>query len=131
MFRSDLLRIARNANLPEYLMRNNIPILKSGKRYRHKHHDSLVFLGGYYVWNSRGEMGNAIDYLTRHMGMDFDTAVKELVPFATSCDTPAHNSRVIAYLCKTRAVEYSIVSQLLESGHLLQDSRNNAVFFHL
>jgi len=37
----EIIQKARKANLAEYLISVGIPLVKNGKRYRHKEHDSL------------------------------------------------------------------------------------------
>jgi len=92
MTNKDLIERARNADLAKYLLMRNEPLQKIGNRHQHKLHDSLVFVGCFYFWNSRAEY--AIDYLTRHLNMDFREAIqeKENPPsqayFNTLCNSP-------------------------------------------
>lgn len=93
---------------------------------------------------------NAINCLTQMLGMDFKTAVTELVGRSYSYTAyrelptpappkkrelllpePADNMRkVFAYLCQTRKIDSNIVSKLAKNGLLYQDKRGNAVFVH-
>jgi hypothetical protein len=140
-------RRARQANLAEYLLRQGEPLVRVGQRYRHKEHDSLVFTENAYYWNSRGETGNAIDYLVRHMGMDFKTALYELTlteleATGATEPTPAKKvfefgniiiepdmRRTVAYLCKSRGIDYNTVKQLIADKLLFQEAHTNNIIF--
>ena len=60
------IQAAREADLFAYLQFHEPGVLKrDGPNYRHKEHDSLVYVTGkrYWYWNSRGRSINALDYL--------------------------------------------------------------------
>jgi len=139
------VHLARQANLAEYLMSIGVPLVKEGSRYRYRDDRKLVFTGNAFYWNGRNETGNAIDFLTKYLGeigkpnLSFRDAMSELAG-ATSLkpsDTPnaieipafslegvtlseKHN-RVIAYLCKSRKIDYSIVKYLINQQLLFQE----------
>lgn len=72
---------ARNADLFAYLQSYERGVLKrDGPNYRHREHDSLVYVTGkgYWYWNSRGKSINALDYLTEIRGYGLVDAVKRL-----------------------------------------------------
>lgn len=142
---------ARNTNLVEFLSgREELVKMDNHGRYRHKYHDSLIFRGAFYWWNSRGEKGNALDFMKSFYGIDFKTAVAELtgrdlstkkefapvpqpkqIPVSESFILPALNKdmrRTFAYLIKTRCIDASIIQFLAKEKLLLQDQRGNAVF---
>ncbi|MCL2049318.1 MAG: DUF3991 and toprim domain-containing protein [Defluviitaleaceae bacterium] len=135
--------MARQANLAEYLLGVGVPLVRSGSRYRHKEHNSLIFTDNAYYWNSRGEHGNAIDYLMRHMNMDFKSAILALTntsisqttkqsmkPFALDNSKLQNNqNKVRRYLNTIRNIGFSIISHLTEKNLLHQEKRtNNAIF---
>lgn len=65
------IRQAREADLFAYLERHERGVLKrDGPNYRHKEHDSLVYVTAknYWYWNSRGKRINALDYLMEIRG---------------------------------------------------------------
>ena len=133
---------ARQTDLAAYLLSIGEPLTRNGTRHKHKTHDSLVFTKNAYYWNSKGESGNAVDYLTRHMGMDFKTAVAALTNFDYTDDKKNYSgqekkdgevaqsySRVFAYLTKTRGIDSKIVQRLVDRGLLNQEAEtNNAAF---
>ena len=140
MVDANLIRAARQADLAQFLLSVGVPLVRSGSRYRHKAHDSLVITGCMYYWNSKGESGNSLDYLVRHMGFDFKSAVSALAGFVPAACPPAaaaeptgvakNFGRVFAYLHKTRGIPYGILQALADKKLLAQEAAtNNAVFF--
>ena len=135
------VRMARQADLASYLIAAGVPLVRSGSRYKHGEHDSLVITGNMYYWNSRGESGNSLDYLMRHMDMDFKGAVAALVGFMPDLplELPAPTvpkgisgnfQRVFAYLHKTRGISYGLLQALVDEKLLAQEAgTNNAIFY--
>lgn len=73
---------AREADLFTYLQFHEPGVLKQdGPNFRHKEHDSLVYVTGkrYWYWNSRGRSINALDYLIQIRGYGLVDAVHALV----------------------------------------------------
>ncbi|MCL2410455.1 MAG: DUF3991 and toprim domain-containing protein [Treponema sp.] len=144
------VRRARQADLAAYLISVGVPLVSDGRRYRHAEHDSLVFTDNAYVWNSKQERGNAIDYLTRYMGMNFKEAVSALTNGAPSSasinveNAPSRRNRpfnwsdistyrktdgVERYLDRVRNINLGIVDFLLRNKLLFQEQgTNNAIF---
>ena len=135
----ELVRAARRADLAQYLLSIGAPMLRSGCRHTHAEHDSLVVKGNMYYWNSRGDKGNSLDYLVRHLGMDFKSAVAALSGFDPGAyalppapvprGAAGNYKKVYAYLHKTRGISYGILQTLVDAGLLEQEAvSNNAVF---
>ena len=143
MIDQSTIQQARQTNLAAYLLAIGEPLTKSGTRYKHKTHDSLVFTKNAYFWNSKGESGNAVDYLTRHLGLDFEAAVSALVGFTpkkiagqekkevASLGTADNFKRVFAYLHKSRGIDYKLIQQLVTDGLLEQEAETNNAVFHI
>ncbi|WP_425755607.1 DUF3991 domain-containing protein [Ihubacter sp. rT4E-8] len=75
------IQTAREADLFAYLQSHEPGVLKrDGPNYRHKEHDSLVYVTGkrYWYWNSRGRSINALDYLIQIRGYGLVDAVQTL-----------------------------------------------------
>ena len=92
---------AREAALFAYLQFHEPGVLKrDGSNYRHKEHDSLVYVTGKRYWyrNSRGRSINALDYLIQIRGYGLVDAVHTLVggeiQQAPACRSVAATSRV-------------------------------------
>lgn len=138
------IKLARQTDLAEYLISKGIPLQKVGHRYKHKEHDSLVFTKNSFFWNSRQEHGNALDYATKHLNMDFTSAVKELSQFNSrspvqpvveqsfklkDIELNPNMQRAVAYLNKTRKLDYSIIQNLIKNKLLFQSKdKANVVF---
>lgn len=121
-------------------------------------HDSLIIKldrtgHQWFFWNSQGVSGSVIDFAMVINGWDAATAISELrqymggrIPTSHSHPYPlsdppkkeapafvlplqnSSNSRLKAYLCKTRGLAPRIVSELLKRETIYQDTRNNVVF---
>lgn len=141
MIDKDLIKKARQANLAKYLLSVGVPLVKCGNRHRHKEHNSLVFTKNAYYWNSQQEHGNSIDYLVRHMDMNFMEAVSALAntqslewvqPQVFELDKIElcnNQDKVKRFLYKDRSIGYSVINLLIESKLLFQEVQtNNAVF---
>lgn len=136
---SNLLKQARQTDLASYLLSRGENIKKVGTRWEHKTHDSLIIKRNMFFWNSRQEKGNSIDFLILFYGLTFDAAVEELTKNTFICsddeetkgfDLHYNNNlkKTIAYLCKTRMIDYSIVRELIENKYINQDEKGNVVF---
>ncbi|GEM_PF-578855 len=136
------IKKARQADLAQYLKSKGINLEKDGRRYRHPEHKSLVFTKNAYFWNSRQEHGNALDYVTKYLNMDFTTAVKELSQFNRSSILSKEQSfkikdielnpnmqRAVAYLNKTRSIDYSIIQDLIKNKLLYQSKEKSNIVF--
>lgn len=141
---AEQIQRARDADLFDYLQRYESGILKrDGPNYRHKEHDSLVYVTAkkYWYWNSRGKKINALDYLMLIRGYDFVEAVKILagedipratvtknikvfskeperkpfsLPWARRCATHS-----VSYL-QNRGISYAVISRCFRLGILYE-----------
>jgi len=146
----ELIKQARQADLAEYLIRQGEPLVKKGQRYRHKEHDSLVFTKNSYYWNSISESGNAIDFLQRHKGLDFMSAVFALTQTVAAADGERDTNpssqiieqfsfadiklesdmrRTVAYLNKSRGISYSLIKKLIDEMLIYQETTTNNIIF--
>ena len=132
---------ARQANLAEYLLKQGVPLKRKGRRYQHEEHDSLIFTDNAYYWNSKGEHGNALDFLVRHRGLSFQDAVKELLAHEVSSPNEKLQfswskiekindmRRTIAYLNQYRGIDQTVITDLIKRKLLYQQATtNNAIF---
>jgi len=143
------IKNAKETNLAAYLSSRGEPLVKNGRRFKHKNHNSLVFTDNLYYWNSRQEFGNAIDYLMRNMDMQFTEAVKELCGFNgihieislpdykyqknpfkfDEVEFSNDSKRVIAYLVKTRGLEFKMIVDLIKDGLIAQTKESANIAF--
>lgn len=151
-FSDDQIRQARQADLKQYLESTQGWTFKREKNnWKCDQHDSLYVMGNAYVWYSRNDIGkdkdknNTLNFLVKYLGFTFVNAVKELNSFGCQAATPivmpnelkravkfdkaSDMKRTIAYLTKTRKLEFETVIKPLLDKHLLsQDIKGNAVF---
>lgn len=140
MIDKELVRKARQTSLVAYLMNRGEPLKRAGSNYIHREHDSLYIKDNMFVWYSRGEKGNSVDFLMLFYNMSFHEAVEALteadlqeVTYAPQnhSEAPqraADEKRVIAYLCKRRGLENSLIFALIKQGKLWQDTNGNCNF---
>ncbi|MCM1508222.1 MAG: toprim domain-containing protein [Ruminococcus flavefaciens] len=148
---------ANFVNLPSFLMRYGFELKKAGTEYIWKAHDSVNIKdnspserGKWYRFSTQ-ESGDNIAFVQKFMDKSFVEAVgllnnevydrnfspeksdkSELKKAHKSNVSIAENAdckRVFAYLCKTRGLDYDIISELVKSGKIVQEQKTgNAVF---
>ena len=148
---------AAYVNLPQFLMAHGFDLKKVGREYVWKDHDSLHIKDngpgerGAWFRFSEDKGGDNIGFLREYMGMSFVDAVEALTgehidrtytPSRTYEQKPkavtarelslaeADNARrVFAYLCKTRGLDYDMVSALVRGGSIAQEEKTGNVLF--
>lgn len=148
---------ARTVNLPQFLMSHGFDLKRVGKEYVWKEHDSLHIKDngpgerGQWFRFSENKGGDNIGFLREYMEMSFVEAVEALTgehidrtytPSRTYEPksvqktvrelslTEADNARrVFAYLCKTRGLDYDMVSALVRGGSISQEEKTGNILF--
>ena len=148
---------AKTVNLPQFLMSHGFDLKRAGKEYVWKEHDSLhikdnaVGERGKWFRFSEDKGGDNIGFLREYMGMSFVEAVESLngehydrtyTPSRTYEPKPEKKKegvlkieeadncrRVFAYLCKTRGLDYDLISSLVKSGVIAQEQKTGNVLF--
>ena len=131
MSREQLIQEARQADLVDYLRSKGVNLKRKGVgSYCLVEHDSLVITGFKWQWFSKGMSGNALDYLIKVEGMKFKDAVEALTgkTLQSTGNSSGKHKQILAYLCKTRGLDYKRITQLIQTGYLDTDERNNCVF---
>jgi hypothetical protein len=148
-FTQEQYRIAQKADLVAYLKTQGYNLVKDGRAYRLKEHDSLVVKGNMWYWFSRGFGGTALQFLTQYEQRSLPEAVNILAngytassyysgnsniekEFTTDFKLPEKNSsciRVFAYLNRIRGIDGEVIHTLIEQGKLYESRiYNNCVF---
>lgn len=141
------IRQARQADLPSYLRSRGETLIRDGKGWHLKEHDSLQINGNMYYWNSKGTSGNSLSFVREYYGLSFQDAIKELTGEEVRQASPpvlaqgareerqaempqkADNvRRVYAYLTQTRCISHEVVQACFNKHLLYQDEKGNAVF---
>lgn len=148
---------ANLVNLPKFLMSHGFDLKKVGREYVWKDHDSLHIKDngpgerGQWFRFRENKGGDNIGFLREYMDMSFIDAVEALTgehidrtytPSRTYESKPvqqtarelslaeADNSRrVFAYLCKTRGLDYDMLSALVKKGTISQEEKTGNVLF--
>lgn len=146
------VRSANSVNLPDFLTAQGENLVRSGKGYRLKEHNSLFIQENRWYWNSRSKGGNNIKFVMEYYNKTFPEAVDMLnggrifnrdVAYHNEIKPPTEPEhikneikineapnckRAIAYLTKTRELDYNIVIDLVRQKKITQDLKGNAVF---
>lgn len=148
---------ANLVNLPQFLMSHGFNLKKFGKEYVWKEHDSLHIKDngpgerGQWFRFSENKGGDNIGLLREYMDMSFIDAVEALTgehidrtytPSRTYEPKPVQQTarelslaeadncrRVFAYLCKTRGLDYDMLSALIKKGVISQEEKTGNVLF--
>lgn len=148
---------ANLVNLPQFLMAHGFDLKKVGKEYVWKEHDSLHIKDngpgerGQWFRFSENKGGDNIGFLREYMDMSFLDAVEALTgehidrtytPCRTYESKPVQQKamelslaeadncrRVFAYLCKTRGLDYDMLSALVKKGIISQEEKTGNVLF--
>ena len=148
---------ANLVNLPQFLMSHGFDLKKVGKEYVWKEHDSLHIKDngpgerGQWFRFSENKGGDNIGLLREYMDMSFLDAVEALTgelidrtytPSRTYESKPVQQTarelslaeadncrRVFAYLCKTRGLDYDMLSALVKEGTISQEEKTGNVLF--
>ncbi len=144
---------ASQVELMDYLISNGYNIKKVGaNEYTLEEHDSMRInpLKNNFFWNSRNVGGSTIQFLQYYEGKSFVDAVKILSgeqASTTITNRPKYtpkieekgklilpeknedNKRAIAYLTKSRKLDFEIVNSLIKSGNIYESKdKHNVVF---
>lgn len=148
---------ANLVNLPQFLMSHGFDLKKVGKEYVWKEHDSLHIKdngpgeSGQWFRFSENKGGDNIGLLREYMDMSFIDAVEALTgELIDRTYTPSRTyesksvqqtarelslaeadncRRVFAYLCKTRGLDYDMLSALVKKGIISQEEKTGNVLF--
>jgi len=105
MIQKKQIKMAKRADLPSVLKGIGIELVPNGRGYHFEEHDSLKLFQQdgiwlYKWWSRNGEVGDGIQYLQRHCGMDFPEAVSILSGTTISQNTTSRylNRQNLHYL---------------------------------
>ena len=135
---------ANAANLEDFLRAQGETLLRSGKEYRWKAHDSLTVCGNKWFRHSQSKGGYPVDFVMEFYGKSFPEAVQlltgetgEAQPEADHAPSPAFrlplrnvtNANVLNYLTQERKLSPSLVNFFIAVGDIYEDAaHHNAVF---
>ena len=135
---------ANAVSLEDFLRTQGETLIKSGREYRWKEHDSLTVRGNKWFRHSQSKGGYPIDFVMEFYGKSFPEAVQMLTGEngegqteattapPTAFHLPLHNrtaDRAIQYLCESRGLNKTLVEAFLLSGDIYEDAKRHNVVF--
>ena len=135
---------ANAVSLEDFLRTQGETLIKSGREYRWKEHDSLTVRGNKWFRDSQSKGGYPIDFVMEFYGKSFPEAVQMLTGEngegqteattapPTAFHLPLHNrtaDRAIQYLCESRGLNKTLVEAFLLSGDIYEDAKRHNVVF--
>ena len=135
---------ANAVSLEDFLRTQGETLIKSGREYRWKAHDSLTVRGNKWFRHSQSKGGYPIDFVMEFYGKSFPEAVQLLTGESgegqteaatappTAFHLPLHNrtaDRAIQYLCESRGLNKTLVEAFLLSGDIYEDAKRHNVVF--
>ena len=135
---------ANAANLEKFLRAQGETLVRSGKEYRWKAHDSLTVCGNKWFRHSQSWGGFPVDFVMEFYGKSFPEAVQMLTgepgkaqPEADPAPSPAFrlplrnvtNANILNYLTQERKLCPSLVNFFIAAGDIYEDSSHHNVVF--
>ena len=135
---------ANAVNLEDFLRAQGETLVRSGKEYRWKAHDSLTVCGNKWFRHSQSKGGFPVDFVMEFYGKSFPEAVQMLTgepgeaqPEADSAPSPAFrlplrnvtNANILNYLTQERKLSPSLVNFFIAAGDIYEDSSHHNVVF--
>ena len=134
---------ANQTNMEDFLRSQGETLIRSGKEYRCKCHDSLTVWGNKWFRHSQSRGGYPVDFVMEFYGKSFPEAVQMLTGEAgagkpDACPAPSPdfrlplhnltNTKAIQYLTEERKLDRGIVDTFIAAGDIYEDTRHNVVF---
>lgn len=135
---------ANAVDLEKFLRAQGETLVRSGKEYRWKAHDSLTVCGNKWFRHSQSKGGFPVDFVMEFYGKSFPEAVQMLTgepgeaqPEADPAPSPAFrlplrnvtNANILNYLTKERKLSPSLVNFFIAAGNIYEDAAHHNVVF--
>ena len=135
---------ANAVDLEKFLRAQGETLVRSGKEYRWKAHDSLTVCGNKWFRHSQSKGGLPVDFVMEFYGKSFPEAVQMLTeepgeaqPEAGPATSPAFrlplrnitNANILNYLTQERKLSPSLVNFFIAAGDIYEDTAHHNVIF--
>ena len=135
---------ANAVDLEKFLRAQGETLVRSGKEYRWKAHDSLTVYGNKWFRHSQSKGGFPVDFVMEFYGKSFPEAVQmltgepgEVQPEADPAPSPAFrlplrnvtNANILNYLTQERKLSPSLVNFFIAAGDIYEDATHHNVVF--
>ena len=131
-------------DLEKFLRAQGETLVRSGKEYRWKAHDSLTVCGNKWFRHSQSKGGLPVDFVMEFYGKSFPEAVQmltgepgEVQPETDPAPSPAFrlplrnvtNANILNYLTQERKLSPSLVNFFIAAGDIYEDAAHHNVVF--
>ena len=135
---------ANAVDLEKFLRAQGETLVRSGKEYRWKAHDSLTVCGNKWFRHSQSRGGFPVDFVMEFYGKSFPEAVQmltgepgEVQPETDPAPSPAFrlplrnvtNANILNYLTQERKLSPSLVNFFIAAGDIYEDAAHHNVVF--
>ena len=135
---------ANAVDLEKFLRAQGETLVRSGKEYRWKAHDSLTVCGNKWFRHSQSKGGFPVDFVMEFYGKSFPEAVQMLTgepgkaqPEADPAPSPSFrlplrnvtNANILNYLTQERKLSPSLVNFFIAAGDIYEDAAHHNVVF--
>ena len=135
---------ANAVDLEKFLRAQGETLVRSGKEYRWKAHDSLTVCGNKWFRHSQSKGSFPVDFVMEFYGKSFPEAVQmltgetgEVQPEADPAPSPAFrlplrnvtNANILNYLTQERKLSPSLVNFFIAAGDIYEDAAHHNVVF--
>ena len=135
---------ANAVNLEDFLRSQGETLIKSGREYRWKEHDSLTIRGNKWFRHRQSKGGYPVNFVMEFYGKSFPEAIQMLTGEngegqteattapPTEFHLPLHSKtadRAIQYLTESRGLNKTLVEAFLFSGDIYEDAKRHNVVF--
>ena len=135
---------ANAVDLEKFLRAQDETLVRSGKEYRWKAHDSLTVCENKWFRHSQSKGGLPVDFVMEFYGKSFPEAVQMLTgepgeaqPETDPAPSPAFrlplrnvtNANILNYLTQERKLSPSLVNFFIAAGDIYEDSSHHNVVF--
>ena len=135
---------ANQTDLVSFLNAQGEQLVKSGREYRWKKHDSVTISGNRWYRHSQSKGGYPVDFVMEFYYATFPEAVKMLIGEEgegrqKSCPAPSKdfrlpeknedNEKIIKYLTEKREIEKTLVEDWIDRGDIYEEKKHHNVIF--
>ncbi|MDU3307454.1 MAG: AAA family ATPase [Lachnospiraceae bacterium] len=135
---------ANHTDLVSFLNEQGEQLVKSGREYRWKKHDSVTVSGNRWYRHSQSKGGYPVDFVMEFYYATFPEAVKMLIGEEgegrqKSCPAPSKdfrlpeknedNEMIVKYLTENRALEKNLVMEWIARGDIYEEKKHHNVIF--
>ena len=135
---------ANQTDLVSFLNAQGEQLVKSGREYRWKKHDSVTISGNRWYRHSQSKGGYPVDFVMEFYYAAFPEAVKMLIGEdgegrQKSCPAPSKdfrlpeknedNEMIVKYLTESRELEKNLVMEWIARGDIYEEKKHHNVIF--